>query len=85
MRNSILPSVLSDWQPATYEGDHALDINSRYFTPRRNVPHERGQPFGIGVDPKGVLNEIRGQDMIHGNENKVEYLREYTNEIGDKM
>lgn len=83
MKNSIEPIVLAEWNPSTYEGEHALDMSARYFTPRKSAPHERGQAFGIGVDPNGILADVRGQELIHGNDNKVEYLREYKNEKGE--
>lgn len=74
---------LNEWQPVTYEGQDAIDISARYFTPRWSVPNEQGQTFGAGVDPNGVLAAIRGQDMIHGRDNKVEYLKEYRNDKGE--
>jgi hypothetical protein len=74
---------LKPWRPAVYEGQHALDISARYFTSRDSVPHEQGQDFGPGVDPNGVLSMIRGQALIHGNDNKVQYLKENKNSRGE--
>ncbi|KAF8973568.1 hypothetical protein BDZ97DRAFT_1647707, partial [Flammula alnicola] len=80
----LLSTHLRDdlWQAASYEGHTAIDASARYFTPRRFVPQERGQAFENGVDPNGVLADIRGQDLIHGSDNKVDYLREYQDNKG---
>lgn len=67
---------LLPWQADVYEGHHAIDSSARYFTLRRFVPMEAGQPFEMGVDPLGILSRMRGNDLIHGMDNKVDYLRE---------
>jgi hypothetical protein len=74
---------LRPWRPAIYEGHTAVDITARYFSSRNSVPNEQGQEFGPGVDPNGVLSTIRGQDLIHGQDNKVQYLKEYKNDLGE--
>lgn len=65
---------MSKWQTATYEGHVALDIHTRYFTPRKTAPNEQNLPFADGVDPHGVLAGLRKHDLIHGLDNKVSYL-----------
>ncbi|KAF8962223.1 hypothetical protein BDZ97DRAFT_1613294, partial [Flammula alnicola] len=77
MSSYIGNNILSSWQAASYKGHEAIDTNARYFTPRKHVPQEHGQAFEIGVDSDGVLANIRGQHLIHGHDNKVDYLREY--------
>lgn len=62
-----------DWQCGIYEGHAALTFNARYFTLRRHAPNERTLPWGEGVDPQGLLEKLRGQNMIHGPDNKVAY------------
>lgn len=84
MKTCIGDNNLNQWHTSAYEGQHAIDINTRYFTPRKNVPQERGQPFGFGVDPSGILADLRGQELIHGTDNKVEYLKECKNEKGER-
>jgi len=76
MATHIGANVLLPWQSATYEGCDAIDANARYFSLRKNVPTERGQPFVSGVDPNGILASVRNQNIIHGYDNKVDYLRE---------
>lgn len=82
MSSSIKGRDIVPWQAAYYEGDEAVDAGARYFTQRKFVPGEHGKPFATGVDPNGLLAAIRGQDLIHGEDNKVDYLKEYTNVKG---
>ncbi|KAG2022487.1 hypothetical protein CC2G_000229 [Coprinopsis cinerea AmutBmut pab1-1] len=56
-----------------YEGELALDCHSRYFTDRERAPHEKHIPFPELVDPKHILEDIRGPAFIHGPDNHVEY------------
>ena len=69
-------TALLPLQTSVYEGYDAIDANARYFSIRKNVPNERGLTFGRGVDPDGTLANLRDQLLIHGYDNKVEYLKE---------
>lgn len=71
---------VNHWEPATYEGHLALDIHTRYFTSRRNAPNETSLPFMKGVDPDGILALARKQDLIHGPDNQVQYLKMITSD-----
>ena len=83
MAKNIGNNVLSPQQTAIYEGCDAVDANTRYFSLRKHVPNERGLPFGKGVDPNGVLANLRDQHLIHGYDNKVEYLKEEKDDDGN--
>lgn len=61
-------------QTTVYEGHPAIDFNARYFTKRSDAPNEGNLPFEGGVDPDGILEKLRGQDLIHGPDNRVQYL-----------
>ena len=63
------------WQATVYKGHPAMDFNAWYFTKRSNAPNETNLPFEAGVDPRGVLEKLRGQDLIHGPDNCVRYLQ----------
>lgn len=67
---------LTNWKPVTYEGIYTIDLHARYFTPRENVPHKRGQLFSMGIDPSSILADIHGQNLIHSSDDKVQYLEE---------
>ena len=66
-----------------YEGYEAIDASARYFSLRKHIPNERGLTFGKGVDPDGVLANLRDQHLIHGYDNKVEYLKEEKDDDGN--
>jgi len=76
MATHVGANILLPWQSTAYEGCDAIDASARYFSLRKNVPTERGQPFVSGVDPKGILASVRNQSVIHGYDNRVDYLRE---------
>ena len=69
------PESTLPWQATVYEGHPAMDFNARYFTKRSDAPNETNLPFEGGVDPRGILEKIRGQDLIHGPDNCVQYLQ----------
>jgi hypothetical protein len=66
---------MTHWQNTLYEGHVATDFNARYFTTRKGSPQEANLSFLDGVDPDGILAGLRGQDLIHGPDNQVTYLR----------
>jgi len=77
---SAMRSIFSDdatniWQTTSYEGHTAIDIHARYFTVRKDAPKEPNLPFSQGVDPEGTLLKLRKHDLIHGRDNKVEYMK----------
>ncbi|KAH9481809.1 hypothetical protein JR316_0006336 [Psilocybe cubensis] len=72
------------WNLSMYEGHWAVDASTRYFTPRKHAPTEAGLAFDMGVDPDGVLAHMRGDDLIHTMDNKVDYLREVKNDNGTR-
>lgn len=71
------------WVSTQYEGMPSIDVSARYFTPRKSVPYERGLAFEIGVDPDALLSQLRGQNYIHGSDNKVLYMQERKDEDGN--
>jgi hypothetical protein len=76
---SIFPEgTMQKWENSSYEGHIATEFNARYFTNRSDTQNEANLPFLEGVDPDGVLAELRGHDLIHGADNQVTYSS-YTN------
>ena len=69
------PDSVTHWENTFYEGHISTDFNARYFTTRKGAPMEENLPFLEGVDPDGILAGLRGQDLIHGPDNQVTYLR----------
>jgi hypothetical protein len=85
MARHIGDMIFNRQQNTIYEGFDAIDANARYFSLRKCVPNERGLPFGKGVDPNGVLTRLREQHLIHGYDNKVDYLKEEKDDEGNTM
>ncbi|EAU91681.2 hypothetical protein CC1G_04449 [Coprinopsis cinerea okayama7 len=69
-------------EPKLFEGDAALDCHARYFTDRELAPQEKHQAFDKIVDPKQILEDLRGADFIHGPDNRVEYCKKIIDEQG---
>ncbi|KAF9472503.1 hypothetical protein BDN70DRAFT_818551 [Pholiota conissans] len=65
---------LNKWKPTRYQGIMALDTHAHYFTQKHFVPSSKSIPFHSTVDPDGVLENIRGEDMVHAADNDVDYF-----------
>jgi len=52
-------------------------MHAHYFTVRKDAPKEPNLPFSHwqGVDPEGILLKLHKHDLIHGRDNKVEYMK----------
>jgi hypothetical protein len=81
MRAHFPEEATNAWQNGLYEGHITIDFNARYFTLRKNAPTEANLPFSEGIDPHGILAAIRKQDLIHGADNQVAYLKALENEM----
>ncbi|KAF9051703.1 hypothetical protein BJ165DRAFT_1524612 [Panaeolus papilionaceus] len=65
-----------------YEGHAAFDISARYFTDRDDAPTQEHVPFPVEEDPKYILEVMRKNRFIHGEDNIVQYCRKQTNVEG---
>ncbi|KAK7022002.1 hypothetical protein VNI00_017104 [Paramarasmius palmivorus] len=54
-----------------------MEIGNRYFTSKRLALTEQHMPFSPSIDPKGFLEEMRGDSFLHTSENQVEYYERY--------
>ena len=74
------------WQPSVHEDMPAINVNNRYFTPKRDCPCVQPVPFLPMVDPKGVLSSLanNSSDFIHTNENQVHYFEHVADSTGIK-
>ncbi|KAK7041966.1 hypothetical protein VNI00_008948 [Paramarasmius palmivorus] len=68
--------------PAQYlsqQDMHAtLEIGNRYFTSKRLASTSEHIPFPPTIDPKGILEDLRGNHFLHTPENQVEYYEAFT-------
>ncbi|KAF9471244.1 hypothetical protein BDN70DRAFT_901494 [Pholiota conissans] len=72
--NHFPDGKLDKWEPTRYQGVMALDAHAHYFTQKHFVPSSESIPFHSTVDPDGVLENIRGEDMVHAADNDVDYF-----------
>ncbi|KAK7023596.1 hypothetical protein VNI00_016635 [Paramarasmius palmivorus] len=54
-----------------------LHLSNRYFTSKRFAEEMEDIAFPTEIDPKGILNSIRGDSLVHTTENDVEYYERY--------
>lgn len=64
---------MQSWQPSAHGRFIAIDVGNRYFTRRQDASNEESINFDPAVDPKGVLQRLMGDDLVHLEENRVEY------------
>ncbi|KAH7906137.1 hypothetical protein BJ138DRAFT_1117847 [Hygrophoropsis aurantiaca] len=67
------PGSIEKWQPTDYAGYTAIDIQNRYFTPKKFANGLPSVPFDDAVDPNGYLKDSVGSELIHTDDNRVEY------------
>ncbi|KAK7037326.1 hypothetical protein VNI00_011317 [Paramarasmius palmivorus] len=63
-------------------GQQAIEISNRYFTSKRMAITEEQIEIPTYVDPKGILESIKGENLVHTTENQVEYYQRVTNSNG---
>ncbi|KAF9050282.1 hypothetical protein BJ165DRAFT_1385695 [Panaeolus papilionaceus] len=63
-----------------WEGDTVLDMHSRHFTYRNQVPNQKHIPFANDVDPNHFLEDAKGPDLVHAEDNVVNYFRKIYDE-----
>lgn len=80
----LLPAdKLECLQSISIDGSAALNCHTRYFTSHRNcLGRPVKQPFGLGVDPNGDLERIKGDTYIHMEDNVVQYMEEKKGDEG---
>ena len=64
----LLPLSIGDFRTFA-----CLTFTTRYFTSRRDDPHGVGIPFGVDVDPRGILRNMTTDQYFHGEDNEVKY------------
>lgn len=59
-------------------------LHARYLTERRLVSGEPTINFTPDIDPKHILDEVRGGRYVRVRDNVVQYLEKVTNQQGEK-
>ncbi|KAF8882598.1 hypothetical protein BD779DRAFT_1444737, partial [Infundibulicybe gibba] len=71
---------LERWQSEWHGAFAGLAMSNRYFTPKRDTPDMIHIPFGTTIDPRGILENMRKEGYVHGEENEVMYYNQQTNQ-----
>ena len=74
MLNQFKEGELEPWQPSTFEGNPAIEVNTRYLTPAGHATPADIVDFALGVDPRGELRSIMQGEYVHTMDNKVDYM-----------
>ncbi|KAK7020639.1 hypothetical protein VNI00_017677 [Paramarasmius palmivorus] len=81
------PQNEADEQPqhlTTLSSSHqAIEIANRYFTSKRLASPEEQINIPTHIDPKGILQSIKGDTLFHTAENQVEYYQRVTSNSGE--
>ncbi|KAK0479775.1 hypothetical protein IW261DRAFT_1336601 [Armillaria novae-zelandiae] len=76
--------MLDKWTPSTYRGFPEFTLSNRYFrTVKEGAQHE-AVPFSNDVDPVGILQRLGKTDMVHTEDNVVQYFKAHTNDKGKR-
>lgn len=65
--------MLEKWKPPSFGAHTAFDTSNRYFSSRRLNGSATPVAFPEMVDPDGILAGLAGDDLIHCEENQVDY------------
>ncbi|PBK91035.1 hypothetical protein ARMGADRAFT_1082268 [Armillaria gallica] len=66
---------LQEWLPSKFQGHDAIEMSNQYFRAQSKSEQEIGTPIGQDMDPRGVLAQLAGSNLIHMEENNVNYYR----------
>jgi hypothetical protein len=66
-------NAMEEWKPSSYMDHRTIAISNRYFSEMRFCPGVAPVPFHPSVDPKGILQGMTGDRLIHSQENHVDY------------
>ncbi|KAK0462185.1 hypothetical protein IW261DRAFT_1628710 [Armillaria novae-zelandiae] len=76
--------MLDKWTPSTYRGFPVFTLSNRYFrTVKEGAQHE-AVPFSNDVDPVGILQRLGKTDMVHTEDNVVQYFKAHTDDEGKR-
>ena len=72
-RQTVVNVTMEEWVPSIFQKHVSIDVGNRYFTPRKYALQDQQIEFGANVDPHNILSEAMGDQLVHVEENHVEY------------
>ncbi|KAK7016390.1 hypothetical protein VNI00_018916 [Paramarasmius palmivorus] len=77
--DGVLRQAIREEHPRTLagetEGYSTVEVANRYFTSKKVAREEHHVGFTKEVDPKGILDDLRGEAFVHTEDNVVEYYQ----------
>ena len=52
-----------------------FEASNRYFTSKREAPNMETVPISPVIDPHGILESLKSDELLHGEENEVYYYQ----------
>jgi hypothetical protein len=72
-RQTPINSSMEEWMPSIFQEHLSIDVGNRYFTPRQYALQDQEIAFSASVDPDNILSQAMGDQLVHVEENHVEY------------
>ena len=67
---------LESWAPTSSMAQGCVfEASNRFFTSKREAPDMEPVPISPLIDPRGILETLKKEDFVHGEENEVYYYR----------
>ena len=83
-RRTAVDGTLEEWIPSVFQNHLSIDIGNRYFTPRQYALQDQPIAFSPSVDPHNILSEAMGDQLVHVEENHVEYYEAHKKKGGTR-
>ncbi|KAK0496576.1 hypothetical protein EDD18DRAFT_1105682 [Armillaria luteobubalina] len=74
--------MLDKWTPSTYQGFPAFTLSNRYFCAMKEGRQHKAVPFNKDVNPVGILQHLGKTDVVHTEDNVVQYFKAQSNDKG---
>ena len=58
-----------------------FEASNRYFTSKRDAPDMEPVPISPLIDPRGILENLKKGEFLHGEENQVYYYQVNVNSL----
>lgn len=76
--------IMEEWGPSLFQGHVSIDVGNRYFTPRKFALQDQQIAFNTNIDPHNILSNAMGDQLVHVEENCVEYYEARKESQGTK-
>ena len=81
---NVPEASLESWAPTastTQSSAFKFEASNRYFTSKRDAPDMESIPISPLIDPRGILESLKNDEFLHGEENQVYYYQVCENDL----